>query len=63
MKDDETITFNKKELMLIIGVCANNINYNLIPNLPYFITNDNEVLLNNDELKEFENKLNKMSEL
>ncbi len=60
MQDDETITFSKKELELIMGVCANAIEWNLIPNLPYYVTNDNEVLLDNDELKKFEGKLQKM---
>jgi hypothetical protein len=60
MQDDETITFSKKELELIMGVCANAIEWTLIPNLPYYVTNDNEVLLDNDELKKFEDKLQKM---
>ena len=46
-----------------MGVCANAIEWNLIPNLPYYVTNDNEVLLDNDELKKFESKLQKMRSL
>jgi len=55
MKDDETITFNKKELEAIMGVAGNYIEWVLIPNLHNF---NNELTL--DEKETFRGKLQKM---
>jgi hypothetical protein len=55
MKDDETITFSKKELEAIMGVAGNYIEWVLIPNLYNF---NNELTL--EEKENFRIKLQKM---
>lgn len=55
--EDETITFTKKELQLIMGVVGNDIEFILLPNLSHYDD------LNLSEQKEFEVKLRKMCSL
>lgn len=57
MNDDETITFTKKELQLMMGVVGNDLEFILLHNL-----NDYDDL-NLLERKEFEVKLTKMCSL
>ena len=57
MNDDETITFTKKELQLMMGVIGNDLEFILLHNL-----NDYDDL-NLLERKEFEVKLTKMCSL
>ncbi len=57
MNDDETITFTKKELQLMMGVVGNDLEFILLANL-----NDYDDL-NLSERKEFEVKLRKMCSL
>ena len=57
MNDDETITFTKKELQLMMGVIGNDLEFILLHNL-----NDYDDL-NLLERKEFEVKLRKMCSL
>lgn len=57
MNDNETITFTKKELQLIMGVVGMDIEWVLLPNLNHY---DDLNLL---EQKEFEVKLRKMCSL
>lgn len=57
MNDDETITFTKKELQLMMGVVGNDLEFILLHNL--YDYDD----LNLSERKEFEVKLTKMCSL
>lgn len=57
MNDNETITFTKKELQLIMGTVGNDLEWILLHNL-----NDYDDL-NLSERKEFEVKLTKMCSL
>ncbi len=57
MNDDETITFTKKELQLMMGVVGNDLEFILLHNLNDY--NDLNLL----ERKEFEVKLTKMCSL